>query len=143
MVNKEMTILVDTGYFVALANKDDVNHSRADILLEELLRGVYGTRITTDYILDEAITVTWIRTKNKTAVKQVYNYILGENTIVLFQPFQKELITEAWVIFEKYSEENRPLSFTDCTNLAHMKEKDISYILSFDSEFDGLSKRIC
>ncbi len=143
MVRNEVSTLIDTCFFVALANKDDDNHSRASELLGDLLKGNYGTRITTDYVLDEAITVAWVRTKRKSLVIQVYNYILGEDAFVLLQPFSKELIPKAWEVFNRYADHKRPLSFTDCTLLAHSKDKDISYILSFDDEFDGLITRIC
>ncbi len=142
MEKNNLPILLDTSFFVALGNKDDDNYSRANDLLQDLLEGKWGTRITTDYILDEAITVTWFRTKRKDLVKQVYEYFVGSEAICLLQPFTKEFISEAWKIFEKYSDKTRPLSFTDCTLLAHSKQRDIPVLLSFDSEFDGLITRI-
>ncbi|MFX1513666.1 MAG: type II toxin-antitoxin system VapC family toxin [Promethearchaeota archaeon] len=137
-----MSILIDTGFFVALANKDDSNHTRAIELIEDLLKGKWGTRITTDYILDEAITVTWVRTRKKDLVSSVYNFILGKEAFVLLQPFPKELIPRAWELFQTYTEPKRPLSFTDCTTLAHLKNKNITQLLSFDKDFNGLVSRI-
>jgi predicted nucleic acid-binding protein len=142
MRKNRLPILLDTGFFVALGNKDDANYSRANELLDDLLGGKWGTRITSDYVLDEAITVTWVRTKRKELVSQVYEYIFGKEAICLLQPFPKELISEAWDIFQKYSEPKRLLSFTDCTLLAYAKNRDITFLISFDSQFDGLITRI-
>ena len=137
-----MAILIDTGFFVALVNKDDNNHERADSLLEELLTGKWGARITTDYILDEAITVTWARTKKKALVTNVYDLFLGSEAICLLQPIPHELLSEIWEYFQQYSTIKRPLSFTDCSLLAYAKKKGIDHLMSFDEEFNGLISRI-
>ncbi|MHA1168442.1 MAG: type II toxin-antitoxin system VapC family toxin [Candidatus Hodarchaeales archaeon] len=137
-----MPILIDTCYFVALANFDDKNHEKADQLLDELLKGKWGARITLDYVLDEAITVSWIRTKNKSIVKTVYDLILGEKSICLLHQFPVKQISNAWEIFLRFSNPRRPLSFTDCVLLSYAKNKGINNLISFDDEFDGIISRI-
>lgn len=137
-----MSILIDTGFFVALVNKNDDNHNQADSLLEDLVKGKWGARITTDYILDEAITVTWARTKNKVLVNDVYDLFIGSEAICLLQSIPHELLSEVWKFFQQYSTLKRPLSFTDCSLLAYAKKKGIDHLLSFDKEFDGLISRI-
>lgn len=138
----KMSILMDTGFFVALANKDDNNHDRTNNLLEDLVTGKWGARITTDYILDEAITVTWARTKNKTLVKDVYDLFLGSEAICILQPMPHEILSETWAIFQQYCTPKRPLSFTDCSLLAYANKRGIDHLLSFDNEFDGIISRI-
>lgn len=137
-----MVVLIDTGYFVALTNEDDENHERANELFDDLVGGAYGTRLTTDFILDEAVTVTWVRTKRKKLVEDVYSLFIGKEAMVVLHSFPHDLIEQAWEIFEKYSDKKRPLSYTDCTNIVFCQKKNIDYILSFDSEFDGILARI-
>lgn len=138
-----LVILLDTCFFVALINKDDQNHNRADQLLEDILKGMYGTRITSDYVLDEAITVTWVRTKNKGLVKDVGELIMGPQAIVALQTNPPNYLADSWSIFQKYASIDRKLSFTDCSLINFARQNNIQQILSFDSEFDGLIARIC
>lgn len=85
MVRTEDSGLIDTSFFVVLVNKDDKSHVRANNLLEDLLQGEWGTRITTDYVLDETITVTWVRTRNKAIVKDVYGFFVGQEPIAYYK----------------------------------------------------------
>lgn len=143
MADGKMVILIDSNYFVSLLNKDDTNHARANIIFDDLLGGTYGTRITTNFILDEAITVTWVRTKNKNIVNEVYSLFIGKEAITLVHAFPLDMIPDAWHIFNQYADLKRPLSFTDCTNISYIKKRGIDYMLSFDGEFDGIVSRIC
>ena len=137
-----MVIFIDSGFFVSLLNEDDDNHKRANLLFDEIVSGKYGIRLTTDFILDESVTVTWVRTRRKKLVEEVYSLFMGKEALVLLHSFPHDLIIQAWEIFEKYSDKKRPLSYTDCTNIAFCKERNIKNILSFDSEFDGILTRI-
>ena len=137
-----MAILLDTGFFVALNNLDDVHHKRAVAMLRDLVSGEYGQRVTLDYVLDEAVTATWVRTKDKHVVASVYQLLMGKNAVAFLMPFSITRLPQAWASFEKYSQKDRPLSFTDCCLICFAEERNIDLILSFDSEFDGILKRI-
>ena len=86
--------------------------------------------------------MTWIRTKKKELVKKVFSLFVGNEAMVLLHSFPHDLISPAWETFEKFSDKKRPLSYTDCTNIAFCQKRNIEYILSFDSEFDGILNRI-
>ena len=137
-----MAILLDSNFFIAVINKDDNNFKRANILLEDLLAGNYGARITTDYVLDEAITVTWIRTKKKDYVQKVYELFIGKEAICILYDFPFDLLPETWNIFTKYSSSAKPLSFTDCSLIAFAENRNIKTMLSFDAEYDGILTRL-
>jgi len=46
----------------------------------------------------------------------------------------------AWERFQKFG--RKPMSFTDCVSLAHMEKRRVERMMSFDSEFEGLTTRI-
>ena len=50
----------------------------------------------------------------------------------------KNVFASAWEMFMRYSE--RRLSFTDCISLAHIEDRNIKFILSYDSDFKGLAE---
>ena len=119
-------VFVDTGFWYAFANANDVNHNRALRLLDESRR-----LVTTNYILDETITLTLIRSGYRQAL------ILGE---LLWQAQLADIVRvteederKAWALFKQY--DDKRFSFTDCTSFAVMLRLDITVALSFDADF--------
>ena len=139
----EMTVFLDSNYFVALLNTRDNNHNQAMILLERLKDPTWGERLTTDYILDEVVTTIWSQTHRKELVKKAYNLIWNTPQFVRLQLLTKpqlELAYKKWIKLAEWPK--RPLSYTDCTILSIMETQEITHLLSFDAEFDGLVPRI-
>ena len=140
-----MSIFIDTGVFVAYVNKKDKNHSSAVNLLEDIMRNKFRTSFTSDYIFDEAITVALHRTKDIRKAIDVGELIVGneEKGIIRFVNIilvSKVVFNEAWKLFLKYPE--KMLSFTDCTSIALIKGREIDYVASFDTDFDGIVDRV-
>ena len=55
-------IFVDTSAFYALEVEDDINHEKArKFLANELRKGKYGILITSDYVIDETLTLLRIK----------------------------------------------------------------------------------
>ncbi|MCZ7362470.1 MAG: hypothetical protein O8C58_03915 [Candidatus Methanoperedens sp.] len=50
------------------------------------------------------------------------------------------MVNKGWNIFVKYA--NKKLSFTDCTTIELMNDRDIEYLASFDGGFDGIVQRL-
>ncbi len=50
-------IFVDTSAWYATEVQDDVNHEQARKFLSQLASGRHGVAITTDYVLDETLTL--------------------------------------------------------------------------------------
>jgi predicted nucleic acid-binding protein len=46
----EMSVLIDTGIFIAFHNIKDENHKRATEIIREIIEGKHGSAYTTDYI---------------------------------------------------------------------------------------------
>ena len=134
-----MTVFIDTGVFVALRNADDELHTRSKELMKRALKAEFGRIYTSDYIIDEAVTTALIRTRRHDLAIDIGNYIIQSPRITKLWT-TKEIFGLAWRKFKTFKD--KPLSFTDCTTLAHIEKNRIKQILSFDSGFDGLIQRI-
>jgi predicted nucleic acid-binding protein len=134
-----MTIFLDTGIFVAGRNKADTHHAMAVDVLEKALKGTFGAFFTSDYIFDEVIILTSVRTKNKRLVRDIGEYILGFPGL-RFLFTGEEIFHKAWRVHEKY--DDKLLSFTDCTIIAWCDVLGIESIGTVDSHFDGILTRI-
>ncbi len=132
-------IIIDTGIIAAFYNKNDENHQRAVILLNNLRKGKYGTGILTDYVLDETVTLLYVRSKRKELAIHAGDIIISEK-LGKFFPMSYELIIKTWEKFQNFVE--RGLSFTDCSLITISDYLDCNDILSFDKGFDGLLNRI-
>ena len=122
-----MSVLIDTCIFVALSNRRDMYHDRARKLIEECMEGKFGRPYLSDYIFDETLTTTFVRTRNHKKSVELGEFVLGSEIHLVRideQSFQK-----AWEIYKK-----NKLSFTDCTSLALLKSYGINRIMTFDKE---------
>jgi hypothetical protein len=107
---------------------------------EDVLRAEFGIIHTSDRVLDEAIITALARTRNHQITVNTGGYILSSPRIETL-PVSQEDFNRAWSRFQTIHD--KFLSFTDCTSLALMERRGIERIISFDSGFDGLAKRIC
>lgn len=135
-----MTVFVDTGIFVALRNAEDINHQKSKEIMQSTLKGDWGRIYTSDYIIDEAITTALVRTKRHDIAVDVGSYIIDSPRIIKIV-VDNEIFNAAWLVFQNLKDKS--LSFTDCTSIALSQKIGIKQILSFDSGFDGLIKRLC
>lgn len=133
-----MAIFVDTGVFVAVRNKRDVNHGRGKELMRWALKGRYGRVYTSDHIIDEAITVALARTHNLDMARNTGRYIIDSPRIEKLRVGEQEFMM-AW---RRFLSLTKPMSFTDVTTLALMEVRGIERIMSFDADFDGLVERV-
>jgi hypothetical protein len=133
-----VTVFIDTGIFVALRNADDELHTRSTELMKKALKAEFGTVYTSDYIIDEAITTALVRTRRHDLALDIGKYIIESPRITKLWT-TKETFELAWQKFQTLKD--KPLSFTDCTTLAHIQKNRIKQTLSFNSGFDGLVQR--
>ncbi len=135
-----MAIFIDTGIFLALYDVDDIYHQRSKELFKEALTGSLGRLYTSDYIIDEAVTILLVRTKQHNVAVEL-GKILIESPRITRLTVEGDVFTDAWIKFQ--SLKDKYLSFTDCTSLALVEKHRIKHLMSFDHGFDGLTKRIC
>ncbi|MFX0171215.1 MAG: type II toxin-antitoxin system VapC family toxin [Candidatus Hodarchaeota archaeon] len=131
-----MVVFLDTGFILAIRNSDDINHIKATKSMRECLSGKYGKIIVSNFVFDETVTLTLMRTHNKNLVKDIGDYILNSPRIILLHLSETEFLA-TWELFLKYFENG--LSFTDCSLLVMAKlfESNV-YIATFDRHFKGL-----
>jgi len=137
-----MSIFVDTGLFVAFENSADPRHEAARRLLRAVASGRFGNAFTSDFIMDEAVTLALARTRRTEIAVNVGSLILGTGPlgrIAGLAYVSPRVFLRSWSRFGRLAA--RGLSFTDCTSLELMRTMGIAEIASFDGDFDGLAVR--
>lgn len=137
-----MTVFVDTGVLYADHDTDASRHKAAARALDAVYEGEFGQPYVSDYIYDEAVTLTLSHGSIRAATR------LGERLRgVGSYPNAYELLRvsaasfdDAVSIFERYGDQR--LSFTDATSVALCSRYGIDGVLSFDDDFDGVVSRI-
>jgi len=122
-------IFVDADTFVALCNQDDPNHENAILLSKEISLSNLKL-ITSDFAFGEAVTVISQKVGKKKAEEFIDFVKTGE---IKLMRNNEERENEAIVWFKKFASKNT--RFTDCLNMAIMKELRINTILSFDIHY--------
>lgn len=138
-----MSVFVDTGVFYAHHDTDANRHENAVAAFDDLLDGSYGQPYTSDYVLDETVTLTRVRTGSFDAADTVAGRILGEDPFPdVFEMIDvgPDDVREALETFRRYDDHD--LSFTDATILRLCDSRGIDAVLSFDDDFDGLVDRV-
>jgi len=138
-----MSVLIDTGILYADHDTDATRHEEAINALETVYDGELGHPYISDYIFDEAITLTRKRTGSFTAAKRLNDRLRGRGGYP--RAFEMchvspTVFSNAVTVFERY--DDQALSFTDATSVALLDQRDIDRILSFDDDFDGIVDRI-
>lgn len=137
-----MTVVIDTSVLVALAHVRDSKHTESKALMQRILSGHYGLPVTSDYVLDEGLTLLQRRSGNPKAAADFASFFLGDEkdpAPIDMRFMDKEGIQQALELhLDRYA---RRLSFTDCV-LATMAQRLGAPIASFDSGFDGVVPRI-
>jgi uncharacterized protein len=121
---------VDTGAWVALFVEADAQHVAAQAWISRNRDRL----VTSDYIVDEVLTLISTRFRRQTAVR-VGHVLFGQGLAGLIQltDEDKEL---AWRIFRSHSDKG--WSFTDCTSFALMQRLGISNAFAFDQHFSQM-----
>jgi predicted nucleic acid-binding protein len=122
---------VDTSGWVALYDVSDANHLAARAHWQWLQQQRLPI-ITTDYILDEAITLARFRAGHQVAVR--LGTALLTSRVLQLIPITPERRAEAWRLFQQY--DDQAFSFTDCTSFAVMRELGLMEAFTFDLDFE-------
>jgi hypothetical protein len=135
-----VSVLLDTSFVLALAVDDDKYSERAAALFEEIADGRHGAAFTTDFVVDEALTLAWVRTRRSRVVRDVADLLLAPKPAD--RPGRLLFVGES--AFHDASRRHRrhhaALSFTDCTHLAVMAEHGLTKIATFEKGFEGFAE---
>lgn len=137
-----MSVFVDTEVFFAHHDRGATRHEAATSAMEAVIAGEFGQPHTSDYVLDEAVTLTRTRADSHAAALTIADRILGRRgypSLVELLQIDEAMVETTIETFERY--EDQSLSFTDASTIALVETRDIDTVLSFDDDFDGLVER--
>jgi len=128
-------IFVDTGAWYASEVEDDDHHSMArQFMKNELASNRYGVLVTSDYVLDETLTLLRTRKGIKSALEFMNKVRKSKSLQVVW--IGNEIFDNALRELSKYDDKkDQDLSFTDCTSFSIMNDLSITNAFSFDAHF--------
>lgn len=125
-----MRLFVDTSAWVAYYDQRDRYHEQANAAMFSL-RNRPALLFTTDYVLDEALTLLLYHAGREAALRFGEMVQRSRNTKLL--RIDAEAWDEAWQWFKKY--DDKVWAFTDCTSFATMKRFGLVQAFAFDHHF--------
>ncbi len=124
-------IFVDTSAWYAVEVEDDINHEKAREFLGKIALGKSGVIVTTDYVLDE--TMTLLRSKKGLPIALSFIDKIKKSKSIRVFWVGESVFVKALGFFGKKSD--LLWSFTDCTSFALMNDLSITEAFAFDSHF--------
>ena len=130
-----VAVFLDASYFLAIYNENDVHHKKSRALAEKIDANEYGQAVTSDYIFDEAVSVT-LRKFGKEKAQALGKQILGS---IFMVQCGRHIFDTAFRIFNSSKD---AFSFTDCVSQAIMDLAEIKLIATFDKMFEKLDVEV-
>lgn len=126
-------IFVDTWAWYALIDTAESDHLIAQLANEELVDAHY-TFITTNFVIDETLTLIRYHLDHATAVRfwELLQELI-ESGLVTYIRIDAEHEAAAWRIFARYADQT--FSFTDCTSFAVMRALRLTEVFTGDQHF--------
>jgi predicted nucleic acid-binding protein len=121
-------IFVDTSAWFAASVPTDPNYQAA---LGFLTATDPGLLVTTDYVLDEYLTL--LKTRGQLRRVNILGRQILEEVVCRIEWVEPGDVYKAWVIFDSYSDKG--WSFTDCVSRAVMERLEITEAFAFDEHF--------
>ena len=120
-------IFVDTGAWYASLVPTDPDHPKA----VKWLTANHSPLLTTDYVVDETLTLLRMRGERKRALLLGARFF--RNSLAEIHKVTAADLNRAWETFEKFNDKN--WSFTDCTSKVVMEQLEIEIAFAFDHHF--------
>lgn len=120
-------VFVDTGAWFALVVPSDPNHERAS----EWLVVANAPLLTTDYIVDETLTLLRARGERRKAIEIGEEFFSGRLAEVY--RFDDDDLRAAWQVFRDY--DDKDWSFTDCASKVVIEKLGLITAFAFDHHF--------
>ncbi|HJT32283.1 MAG TPA: PIN domain-containing protein [Pirellulales bacterium] len=118
---------VDTGAWFSAVVPNDPSHSAVVAALSE-----HGNALlTTDYVLDETLTLLKRRGETERAIR-LGKRLLEENSVRLEWVGQQDAV-RAWILFQQHADKD--WSFTDCASFAVIQRLSIKTVIALDHHF--------
>ncbi len=120
-------VFVDTGAWFALHVPSDPNHRRA----VEWLRSNRQSLVTTDYVVDETLTLLCMRRESRRAIE--VGRLLLESGLIRNHHVSQDDFRRAWDLFQRNHAAG--WSFTDCASKVVLDQLAIRTAFAFDDHF--------
>jgi predicted nucleic acid-binding protein len=120
-------IFVDTGAWFAAVTPSDPTHPHASAFLAANQEQL----ITTDYVIDETLTLLRARGEYRRALALGERLFAGDVAEVVY--LTEEDVRRAWEVFRSYAD--KEWSFTDCASRAIIERLGIKTAFAFDRHF--------
>jgi predicted nucleic acid-binding protein len=135
MVKIKVAVFLDTGFLLALKNKNDKNFKNAQSWMRRFLKNEFGQIFTSTFVFNELVTLALVKIKRADFAINLGEYLLKSQKIRIIN-FTDRDFHNAWENFQKYKEKR--LSFTDCSILVQCERLNCSFLATFDNHFKGL-----
>lgn len=122
-------VFIDTGGFFSILSPYDRDHATAIRWMVDF--GARTPIVTTDYILDETITLLQSRRQPHLIEPWLTNILASENCQVIWM--NAERFSQVRSFFAKHADKD--WSFTDCFSFCVMHERQIEQALANDHHF--------
>ena len=140
-----MAVFLDTSFYFSLISKKDKNHERAKSILINIAEGKYGIPYTSNFIMNETMTLLNIRTKGTRPdlLEKMSSLFIGKEPIAELIKINNNLLEDIVKLQIKLANDRQILSFTDCSSIILCKKLRIDNIITFDMHFKGFLNIIC
>ena len=123
-----MAVFVDTGAWFACFVRRDPDRAVATDWLKQNREPL----ITTDYVLDELLTLLRLRESHQVAVAA--GEMLWNEEIAVLERIGRKDLAQAWSVFRQYRD--KQWSFTDCTSKVVIQRWSLERAFAFDHHFE-------
>jgi predicted nucleic acid-binding protein len=127
-------LFIDTWAWLVLANDKDPSYTSVlDLRMHSTRHNVLW--MTTDYVLDEALTRLVASTHFNKAVKFVDGIFQAQKIgSLVIEPIDPQRFDNAWKLRLRYKDKPK-ISFTDLTSFVVMRENHIRRVVTADAHF--------
>lgn len=123
---------VDSGVWIGAFNPKDKHHEEAEPIVTAVTEGEIGKVLITDHIFGEV--VTYVRKKMSPVRSSDVAEAMLNSKHVEIAYVDEDTFNGSYHVFQKYGQ----LSFADATAVVVMRNRGLSKIFSFDSDFDSV-----
>lgn len=124
------SIFVDTGAWVALADRDDAHHRKAVSVYPSLLK-THRSLITSNLVIAEAYVIILNELAHNAAIDFIERISASPRILKIYS--NADIEVEALNILKKYADQD--FSYTDAVSFAIMKRQKIDQFFGFDKHF--------
>ena len=120
-------VFVDTSAWFAAVVPGDANHISAS----EWFACNRRPLVTTDYVVDESLTLLRTRGEGRRAITLGARFFAG--SVAAVQYLTPQQIQAAWQVFQQFRDKG--WSFTDCTSKVVIEQLNCDRAIAFDEHF--------